>query len=607
MLKKDLEGGRLMRGYETHESFWADFRMYVNMLRRALVIGMMLQILFIGYNFYHLYDEIDHLKTRDGHKIPITVAWKYYTGLSILSNRMKIEPELIPYSKGWTELSLEYYRAVADYATNGAYEWIEQQAEKQFYISFFCYIFSVFYLIAFWCIAKSKKEEKFLRGARTTSLHKMNKLLNNAAGKSGGIRIGDTLLPRAMEPKHMLILGASGSGKSVLINQISAQVIARKDRMVIYDPKGEFVEKLFCPGDIIFNPFDERSVGWNIFNELFSQPDYDIISRSLFAPPDSRDTYWYTCAADVFRTGLVHLRLNNKTKNSEMWDFFSQPLPNIQSAFRTLPLAEQGALKHIDQSDSPASASIISILQERLQAFRYLRNLDGDFSFTQYIRGGGKGNIFLLGNEKTRTLMKPLLTLAIDIMCREALALPDDHNRRIFFVIDELGTLNRMDSILTLETVGRSKGACLICANQDLGRVEEIYGRAALKTFFNNFNTNFIFRIREPETADLLSRSIGEQQLRKTTQSRQMSPTDIGDRKSMNEHEKTERLFLPTELQLMPDLHAILSVAGFGVSEIAIPQMFYKRRNPPFVERKFVDFSVESTLIQAPIADQLRI
>lgn len=596
-----------MRGYELHESFWTDLRMYLNMFRRAVLIGMAIQILFLGYQFYGFYDRLNNIYTLDGQPVPTVVAWKYYTGFSLFSDKLKIEPVLVPYAKGWPELPLKYYRAVADYATDSAYDLIKRKAEKQLYYSILSYTFSAIYLLAFWYTARTRKEETFLRGVQTTPLHAMNKALARAAGDSGGIRIGETVLPRAMEPKHTLILGTAGSGKSVLMNQILAQVIARRDRIVIYDPKGEYVEKLFCIGDSIWNPFDARSVGWNIFNELHSQPDYDTISRSLFAPPDSRDTYWYTCAADVFRTGLVYLRLNNKTTNSEMWDFFSQPLPAIQAAFRTLHLSEQGALKHIDQSDSPASASIISILQERIQAFRYLRGMDGDFSFSKYIQKGGTGNIFLLGNEKTRTLMKPLLTLAVDIMCRETLALPDDHNRRIFFALDELGTLNRMDSILTLETVGRSKGACLICANQDLGRVEEIYGRAALKTFFNNFNTNFIFRIREPETAELLSRAIGEQQLRKTTQSRQLSPSDVGDRKSMSEHEKTERLILPTQLQLLPDLHAVLSVAGYGVSEITIPQVFYEKQNPPFVERDFLDFRAESAPMQPPTADQLRI
>ena len=182
--------------------------------------------------------------------------------------------------------------------------------------------------------------------------------------------------------------------------------------------------------------------------------------------------------------------------------------------------------------------------------------------------------------EQYETIFKPLMTLAIDTMIRETLSLPDDLNRRIFFIIDELGTLYRMNSILKLETVGRSKGACLMCANQDLGRIEEQYGRANLKSFFNNFNTNITFRIREPETAEFVSKAIGEQQLIKMMQSRQMSPSEIGDRKSFSEQQKMERLIIPTEFQTQDDLHAIINIANFGISHIVIPQLFYKERHP---------------------------
>ena len=218
-------------------------------------------------------------------------------------------------------------------------------------------------------------------------------------------------------------------------------------------------------------------------------------------------------------------------------------------------------------------------------------DLDGEFSFRRYIREQQNAkyqrNLFILNIEQYSTIFKPLMTLCLDMMIRETLSLPDHLNRRIWFVIDELGTLYRMDSIIKLETVGRSKGGCLICANQDLGRIEELYGRANLKSFFNNFNTNFTFRIREPETAEFLSKAIGDQQLIKTSHSRQMSPSDLGDRRSENEQEKTERLIMPVEFQGLKNFEAILNIAGFGVSQITIPQKFYAERNPNFVLREF--------------------
>ena len=86
------------------------------------------------------------------------------------------------------------------------------------------------------------------------------------------------------------------------------------------------------------------------------------------------------------------------------------------------------------------------------------------------------------------------MTFAIDTLVREILSMADDPNRRVFFIIDELGSLYRLESILDLLTVGRSKGACLICANQDLGRIEDTYGKSNTATFYNNFKRAFVPR-----------------------------------------------------------------------------------------------------------------
>ena len=55
----------------------------------------------------------------------------------------------------------------------------------------------------------------------------------------------------------------------------------------------------------------------------------------------------------------------------------SESFPRFLSSHhrRLLPSAvhELGALKHIDKADSNQAASVISILQERLTFFRYLR------------------------------------------------------------------------------------------------------------------------------------------------------------------------------------------------------------------------------------------
>jgi type IV secretory pathway TraG/TraD family ATPase VirD4 len=580
--------------YQKHESFWADTRVYLQIFMRALLFGIAFQLIFLVWINHDVFNSLGNMYTKDNVKLPSSVALKYYIGFnSFITKAITVEKELIPYSKGWSELPKEYYRAVVDYATDNAYKQHIDRLNDNLKWSVCCYILSLIYLFLF--LRNKTDDEKYIRGAKKVPLETLNRYLDKAnLNNSNGLRIGNTMLPVEMETKHMLILGTSGSGKGVLLNQFVKQINLRpQQKCIFYDIKGEFIEKQYSPeDDLIFSPFDARSLKWNLFNEIEIPPDFDVLSRSLFSTSDEKNMYWYNCAGDVFRTGLIYLKLNKQTTNRDIWDFFSLSVEEIVDRFKVLPLEYQGAIKHIDKTDAPASASIISILQERIQFFKYLIDVDGDFSFRKYIREEQeqKQNLFILNIEQYNIIFRPLMTLTIEMMCREALSLPDDPERRIFFILDELGTLGKMESILQLLTVGRSKGSCLFCASQDLGRIESQYGHANLKTFFNNFNTTFTFRIREPETAEFLSKAIGDHQVLKTSESFQVST----DKKSFSEHEKSERLILPTQFQDLPDLTAIINIASFGISEIEVPPIFYPKINPQFIMRKFQSMELEN-------------
>lgn len=587
------------QSYVAHESFWTDFKMWFNMIRSAILLGLLVQILTMIYAFSSLDKDVYLLNTQE--KLAPSVFVKYHANFFGTFDRTEwlVERQLLPYAKGWEKLPGAIYNQMADYATGNAYYRQHVILQKNFAISFAAYLVSLLYIVFFIFLAKKKNMDRFIRGAQMMPLAVLNEKLAADASKHplSLLTIGETVIPYEMEPKHMLILGTSGSGKGVLINQLVDQINQRKaakktgEKCIFYDLKGEYVAKQFSDGDYLFSPFDARSIGWDIFNEIEARPDFDIMAKSLFVSPSEKDAYWYNCAGDVFKAGLIFLELNQSKTNHDLWNFFSLSVEEMIKQLKRLPLEHQAAIKHIDKSDAPASASIISILQERIQFFQYLTDCDGDFSFRKYIRETKEApaNLFILNIEQYSTIFKPLMTLAIDTMIRETLSLPDDLRRRNWFIIDELGTLFKMDSIIKLETVGRSKGGCLICANQDLGRIEEMYGRANLKSFFNNFNTNFTFRIREPETAEFLSKAIGDQQLIKTNQSRQMSPSEIGDRRSESDQEKTERLIMPVEFQALNDLEAIVNIAGYGIAQISIPPIFYPERNVSFQLRRFKD------------------
>lgn len=543
-----------MSKYQQHEKFCSNFKIYLRMFKRALKIGLSVQLLLLGYIAYSfcisiagttIHDPISGNDTRI--KVPVLATIKYFNSYirQDENNTNRVEDELYPYALGAEMLPDPWYCVLIDAVTQMRYADAAQKFVHGFRISFASYALTIVYLAYFLTRDAKQKKERYIRGAKMTPSGVFQKTVNDKATTLLALKIGKLKIPWEMEPKHMLILGSAGCGKGVLTNQMIAQINTRKkkcqtaDRLIIYDPKGEFVAKQFASGDIIFNPFDARSIGWNILNEVSIEPDLDIIAQSLFATSDLTNQYFYDCAADVFRAGLVYLIKNNRKSNEELWNFFAKPTEDLIDAFHTLPPGERGAIKHISASDGGAAASVMSVLQQRIKAFRYLVNMDSDFSFRKFIREGGNQNLFILNaNQNFAEIFKPILTLVIDLMTREALSLPDDPNRRLFFIIDELGMLDKMPSVLDLLTVGRSKGVSMICINQDLGRIEEKYGKSNLKTFFNNFNTNFTFRMCDPDTTKFLSAAIGDQQSIKMTEN--VETTKEG--RSFSEQEKNRSI-----------------------------------------------------------------
>jgi len=591
-----------MKGYQSHETFLADARMILHRVFMAMVFGMMLQLTLFYFLFVPAFKKLQTVTIAG---VPVTSSQfiKYNLNfqeiLNIKPANVYLNPDEQRFFRGAKRVPVEYYRYFMDLWTNQAFANTNRKMRSAFRLSFLAYSFSLAYIAFFFHKSKRMTSDTFVRGTEFIPIEKLNQRLKEKVKAENyqisNITIGDTVIPFEMETSHFLVLGATRTGKGVLLNQMIRQINERKtkhftgDKIILYDVKGEFVSKHYDPNnDIIFYPYDKRSVGWNIFNEIESYPDFDTVAKSLYTATDTRDEYWYNCARDVFRMGLVFLKQAGATTNRDLWEFFSQDLETMKEVLEGLPLAEKGALKHIAQPETNQAATILSIVQERIQFFRYLVDIDGPFSLRKYIRDEqNRKNLFLLNILNYSDIFKPLMTFAIDTIIRETLSLPDKLDRRIFFVLDEIGSLYRLDSLLNLLTVGASKGASLICANQDIGRIEDTYGKSNAKTFFNNFNTNFILRINEPETAEFLSKAIGEKQVIRRVESRQMATSKYGDSRGLSEQEKTERLLLPTEFQSIPNLEAVVKISNFGVSRLKIPKVFYPTTQEYFIMRSF--------------------
>jgi len=596
-----------MRGYQAHEAITSDIKMYYKLVLLGFLLGLLVQVIVVGVGVRRSYLNQFDLKLPSGasFRLPPNALLKYYLPSFRFfgrENKVLVPPELRPLFQDSLSVPSSTYRRRLRHFFGPNIDRFENEVARIFQWSFAAYLLTVAYILVFVHASGRMTITRFLRGAFKVSLPQLKKTLEDACRAEGGnaghhLTICGLTFPRDLETKHILIMGTTGTGKSVLFNQIIARVRERirthrtAEKMIVYDVKGEFLSKHFDPeSDQVFYPFDARSLRWSFFNELRTPPDFEIISQVVFKPPREThaDPFWNNAAKDVFAAGLRFLHAQGCRTNADIWNFFSQGLEDIIRQLKSLPVEDRGALKHIESKGSGPAASVISTLTEKISWFRFVTDLDGDFSFRDFIRRPGSGNLFLLNIKNYAETFRPLMTFAFDLMIRETLSLPDttrEENRRLWFCIDEIGSLDQISVLFELLTVGRSKGAGLVVANQDLGKIEDVYGKPNKMTFYNNFNTGFFLRLNDPDTAEFLSRSIGEREIIKRMEGRQLSPKDIGDRKTINDQDKIEKLMLPSEFMHIPDFRAIVKLSSFGISEVDIPKEFHDSRIPHYLDR----------------------
>ncbi len=322
--------------------------------------------------------------------------------------------------------------------------------------------------------------------------------------------------------EHMAVFGASGTGKSQYLLAFLSSFLAKKSpetRCIVVDRKGEFFAHFCQPGDIIFNPFDARSVKWSLFNELNVPEkleeipaDVKAISKILY-PENSKDPFWAQSAAKVFCSAVAYCIKTGKLKNKEFVNFCNQEWGEIVKAFKTLPPELAAGL--VIAGNQTTGGSILSTFQNGVEMFSACP--DGDFCVRDWIHNG-RGSLFLSSAGRNDNVFIPILSLFVDLIGREVKELPDSGagGVKYLFLIDELAAYPAMQTLHFLVAEARSKGVAVIIATQTIQKMLKTYDTKDGKDIIGNCKTKIIFRTGEEDDATYLSKTIGSTEVQRT-------------------------------------------------------------------------------------------
>lgn len=375
--------------------------------------------------------------------------------------------------------------------------------------------------------------------------------------------IGGVPIPVNVEDRGFLLAGSPGTGKSQAITSILETLQSEGHRAVIADASGIFYSRYAGDGAVLFNPYDKRSVQWSPLADITATEDCAAMARSIIPDGAGEAAEWAGYAQTLLEAILEHVWEADGTTGEVL---SLATVATAEELRKTLPPGPVHAL--LDKDAAKMLGSVRAIVGSRLKPFSSLNPDAGRnaFSIRSFITNEN-GWLFVTYKQSQRDAMRPLIASALDIASRAVLDLPPaygnrEEQKRTWFILDELPLIGRISSLLTLLTNGSKHGAAVIAGIQTVAQLREAYGQEQAQTILATLGTWLTLRVSDAETADYMSRAIGDEEIRRVVQSGCESSKSSEFGKNWQEQYTTQRVVMPSELQNLPDLCGYLNIAG---------------------------------------------
>ena len=403
---------------------------------------------------------------------------------------------------------------------------------------------------------------KLLRGPRLLKSSEFN-LLNqsdgigfevipgNDAGKYSPRRSSDRMMLRIRmneETSHFMLVGDSGTGKSSLIRQMLSQIRMRGESAIVYDPALEFTPQFYDPKlDVILNPADKRMPLWHPSDEVKYPLDAAALAGSLF-PDKPGDKNFFTEAA---RKIFAHLlRYRPTPQDLTHW------MRNIDEIDKRVLGTELEVM--IRKTAAAQRAAVQGTFNQAVAGFSLLpseADADSRWSAANWSQHR-KGWVFFPSSPTLRDSVRPLFSMWLDLLLMRLMDPAGQSPPRVWLVLDELSSLQRLPQLPTVMAEGRKSNISIVVGFQGRSQIDSIYGHPA-EAMLSQPMTKVFFRTSEPNAAEWVSRSIGEVEILRLeeTQTRTfglLRSFHHGTSRHLRRY--TEPLVLPSTIQGLPNL-----------------------------------------------------
>ena len=388
-------------------------------------------------------------------------------------------------------------------------------------------------------------------------------------GQASSICIDQLPLILNGEVQYLMMYGTPGSGKSNTINKLLKQIRARGDMAIIYDKGCSLIKKHFNErDDTLLNALDRRCAYWDMFREFESIPDFDSAASTLIPMGAKEDPFWQSSARTIFSA----VSYRQKKKGIHSYNALLRTLLAIDLKALRDYLAGTEASNLVEEKVEKTAISIRSVLTNYVKALRYLQGIERTgrrpFTIREWMSAVNDpqikqhGWLWVTSNARQHESLKPLISMWLAQAANCLLGMGENLHRRVWFIYDELPSLNKLPELPGVLAEARRFGGCFVLGLQAKAQMDFTYGKETADAMLGLVNTRFFFRSPSSTEAEWVQREIGQRRDKVFSEQYSYGADTVRDGVSFSKVEEDRYLVNYTDIQKLPNLSCYVTFPG---------------------------------------------
>jgi type IV secretory pathway TraG/TraD family ATPase VirD4 len=194
-----------------------------------------------------------------------------------------------------------------------------------------------------------------------------------------------------------------------------------------------------------------------------------------------------------------------------------------------------------------------------------------------------KGWIFITSQPAERAALRPLHSLWIDLLVLRLLNEPKPSQRPVWFVLDELASLQRLPQLHTAITENRKSRNPVVLGFQGKAQLEYLYGHLA-EVMLSQPATNIWLKTKEPKAGQWVSEFIGKVEIERMRETH-FDGSRSGRNFALDRQE--EPLVMESEISGLENLHAFMKHGNY-VTRFSFPYLDVPSTKTQFEPRELL-------------------